>query len=62
MDFVKLVANKWMPAQEMCSIKFFKLTLDSSQAKWKYLDKIMEKSVALQMHDHMVANGLFPGL
>lgn len=41
---------------------FFKLTLDSSQAKWKYLDKVMEKSVALQMQDHMVANCLFPGL
>ena len=33
MDFEKRVANKRMPAQKICSIQFFKLTFDSSQAK-----------------------------
>ena len=33
MDFEKRVANKRMPVQKICSIQFFKLTFDSSQAK-----------------------------
>ena len=37
MDFERRAGNKRLPAQKSCSIHFFKLTLDSSQIKYRHL-------------------------